>query len=129
MGTTAPYGYVKDPADHNHLLIDDKVAHVVREIFDLALAGNGVAKICKHILTNSISYAPPLMRRSVGKQALNGHFEGNEDKPLYLEREQREGHFKKPDICGKPCRLQADCRQHEKQEKTIQATRRMGSDI
>ena len=25
---------------HNHLLIDDKVAHVVREIFDLALAGN-----------------------------------------------------------------------------------------
>ena len=23
MGTTAPYGYVKDPADHNHLLIDD----------------------------------------------------------------------------------------------------------
>ena len=30
MGTTAPYGYIKDPADHNHLLIDDKVAHVVR---------------------------------------------------------------------------------------------------
>ena len=27
MGTTAPYGYIKDPADHNHLLIDDKVAH------------------------------------------------------------------------------------------------------
>ena len=49
MGTTAPYGYVKDPADHNHLLIDDKVAHVVREIFDLALAGNGIAKIRKHI--------------------------------------------------------------------------------
>ncbi len=30
MGTTAPYGYIKDPADHNHLLIDDKVAHVVK---------------------------------------------------------------------------------------------------
>ena len=40
MGTTAPYGYIKDPADHNHLLIDDKVAHVVKEIFDLALKGN-----------------------------------------------------------------------------------------
>ena len=24
MGTTAPYGYIKDPADHNHLLIDDE---------------------------------------------------------------------------------------------------------
>ena len=40
MGTTAPYGYIKDPADHNHLLIDDKVAPVVKEIFDLALKGN-----------------------------------------------------------------------------------------
>ena len=47
MGTYAPYGYIKDPADHNHLLIDDKVAHVVREIFDLALAGNGISKIRK----------------------------------------------------------------------------------
>ncbi|MFX3731524.1 recombinase, partial [Streptococcus suis] len=28
MGTTAPYGYIKYPAHHNHLLIDDKVAHV-----------------------------------------------------------------------------------------------------
>lgn len=34
MGTYAPYGYIKDPADHNHLLIDDKVAHVVRENMD-----------------------------------------------------------------------------------------------
>ena len=34
------YGYVKDPADHNHLLIDDKVAHVVREIFDLYLSSS-----------------------------------------------------------------------------------------
>ena len=30
MATSAPYGYIKDPADHNHLLIDDKVAHVVK---------------------------------------------------------------------------------------------------
>ena len=55
MGTTAPYGYIKDPADHNHLLIDDKVAHVVKEIFDLALKGNGVAKICRH-LNKPVSY-------------------------------------------------------------------------
>ena len=49
MGTYAPYGYIKDPADHNHLLIDDKVAHVVKEIFQLALEGNGISKIRKHI--------------------------------------------------------------------------------
>ena len=49
MATSAPYGYIKDPADHNHLLIDDKVAHIVREIFDLALQGYGIPKIRKHI--------------------------------------------------------------------------------
>ena len=49
ISSGAPFGYQKDPADHNHLLIDDKVAHVVKEIFDLALKGNGVAKICRHL--------------------------------------------------------------------------------
>ena len=49
MGTYAPYGYVKAPATHSHLLIDDKAAHVVREIFDLALAGNEIPRIRKHI--------------------------------------------------------------------------------
>ena len=38
---------------------------------------------------------------------------------LYLEWEQREEHFKKPDICGKSCRLQTDCRQYEKQETPL----------
>lgn len=49
MGATAPYGYKKDPLDHNHLLVDDKVSHIVREIFELALAGNGISKIRKHL--------------------------------------------------------------------------------
>ena len=38
-----------------------------------------------------------------------------------MEREQHKGNFKKPDICGKPCRLQADCRQHEKQETPLES--------
>ena len=38
---------------------------------------------------------------------------------LYLEWEQREEHFKKPDICGKSWRLQTDCRQYEKQETPL----------
>ena len=71
MGTTAPYGYVKDPADHNHLLIDDKVAHVVREIFDLTTWATESPKSAS-TSTNSISYAPPLMRRSRGQQAMRG---------------------------------------------------------
>ena len=117
MGTTAPYGYVKDPADHNHLLIDDKVAHVVREIFDLALAGNGIAKIRKHINKQHI-LRPAAYAVTQGAIGYERHFEDNEENRL-SEREQHKGNFKKPDICGKPCRLQADCRQHEKQETPL----------
>jgi site-specific DNA recombinase len=78
MGTSAPYGYVKDPADHNHLLIDDKVAHVVREIFDLALAGNGIAKIRKYLNTQHI-LRPAAYAVERGETGYERHFEDNED--------------------------------------------------
>ena len=94
MGTTAPYGYIKDPADHNHLLIDDKVAHVVKEIFDLALKGNGVAKICRHLNKQHI-LRPAAYAAERGETGFERHFEGNEDKRYILEWEQREEHFKK----------------------------------
>jgi len=54
MATKAPYGYIKDPADNNHLLIDEKTAPIVRKIFDLALAGNGIGKIRKYLNSQRI---------------------------------------------------------------------------
>ena len=77
MATYAPYGYIKDPADHNHLLIDDKVAHVVREIFDLALAGNGIEKICKHLNKQHI-LRPAAYAVTQGATGYERHFEDNE---------------------------------------------------
>ena len=74
-----PYGYIKDPADHNHLLIDDKVAHVVKEIFDLALKGHGVAKICRHLNKQHI-LRPAAYAAARGETGFERHFEGNEDK-------------------------------------------------
>ena len=35
IGNYAPYGYLKDPADKNHLIIDPEVAPIVVEIFQL----------------------------------------------------------------------------------------------
>ena len=35
----APYGYVKDPVDKNHLLIDAEAADVIRRIFQMAADG------------------------------------------------------------------------------------------
>ena len=60
---TAPipvYGYVKDPNDKYHWLIDEEAAEIVKEIFHLAIKGNGPSKIAS-ILTerkvlNATSY-------------------------------------------------------------------------
>ena len=35
----APYGYVKDPEDKNHLLVDTEAAEVIRRIFQMAADG------------------------------------------------------------------------------------------
>ena len=45
LGTSCPYGYKKDPKDHNHLVIDEYAAKVVRRIYKLYLSGYGKAKI------------------------------------------------------------------------------------
>lgn len=47
IGSWAPYGYKKDPKNTNQLIIDEPAAIIVREIFDLYLQGNGIAKIAE----------------------------------------------------------------------------------
>ncbi len=43
------YGYQKDPAQKHHLLIDEEAAAVVRQIFSLALRGDGPAIIARKL--------------------------------------------------------------------------------
>ena len=45
LGSSCPYGYRKDPKNHNHLVVDEYAAKVVRRIFQLYLSGYGKAKI------------------------------------------------------------------------------------
>lgn len=52
--TTPPYGYVKDPEDHNHLIIDEEVSPIVQYIFDLAEEGLGLHSICGRLRENKI---------------------------------------------------------------------------
>lgn len=99
MGTTAPYGYVKDPADHNHLLIDDKVAHVVREIFDLALAGNGIAKIRKHINKQHI-LRPAAYAVEQGATGYERYFEDNEENRYIWSENSVRGILRSPIYAG-----------------------------
>ena len=41
VGAYAPYGYIKDPEDIHHLIVDEDAAKVVKMIFDLTLNGYG----------------------------------------------------------------------------------------
>ena len=62
--TNPPYGYIKDPEDKNHWIIDETAAEVVREIFHLCVQGYGGSKIAniitaKHIM-NPTAHAKAL---------------------------------------------------------------------
>ncbi|WP_185964241.1 recombinase family protein, partial [Klebsiella pneumoniae] len=57
IGNYAPYGYLKDPNNKNHLIIDKEVANIVVEIFELRATGIGIAAIAKII--NEKGYPSP----------------------------------------------------------------------
>lgn len=48
--TNVPYGYRKDPNDKTQWIVDDEAAKVVREIFQLCVAGYGPMQICKELM-------------------------------------------------------------------------------
>ncbi len=45
LGSSCPYGYKKDPKNHNHLVIDEYASKVVKRIYQLYVSGYGKAKI------------------------------------------------------------------------------------
>ncbi len=53
-GGKAPYGYKKDPADNNHLVIDERYAPTVRRIYDMAENGLGIERIAKELSAEKI---------------------------------------------------------------------------
>lgn len=49
IGSFASYGYLKDPNDHNHLIIDEEVAPIIRDIFDWFISGMSLIGIAKKL--------------------------------------------------------------------------------
>lgn len=43
----APFGYIKDPNDKHHILVDEKTAFIVKEAFELILQGYSCRKIAR----------------------------------------------------------------------------------
>lgn len=53
-GSFAPYGYMKDPKDKYHFIIDEEAAKNVRMIFSMYASGMGAVKICQYLNENKI---------------------------------------------------------------------------
>ena len=49
VGAYAPYGYLKDPGDRHHLIVDEDAAKVVKFIFELTLKGFGRIAVTKKL--------------------------------------------------------------------------------
>lgn len=54
IGNKAPYGYMKDPNDKNHLIIDERYAPVVRMIFQMSIDGYGTHRIRDYLISEKI---------------------------------------------------------------------------
>ena len=72
-GAYAPFGYMKDDANRNHLVIDNEAAQVIKRIFDMYLSGMGKTAIAS--VLNSDSVLSPKAYRSHGSKA--GSVTGN----------------------------------------------------
>ncbi len=59
IGAFAPFGYMKNPEQKNHLIIDPVTAPIVKEIFQLKLSGYGFTKIARKL--NERNIASPLL--------------------------------------------------------------------
>ena len=76
VGSFAPYGYLIDPENKNHLIIDEVAAPVVRRIFEMYRQGFGYIAIAKAL--NSENIPPPCVhKKEQGLRYYNGNFEKN----------------------------------------------------
>lgn len=67
---TTPYGYMLDPEDKHHLIIDESEVETVKLIFKMALEGKGRPTICQYLNDNGILCRKELQRRKKYKLTL-----------------------------------------------------------
>ena len=73
LSPNPPYGYIKDPEDKLHWIVDEEAAEHVREIFRLCIQGYGVTQIAnemgkRHVL-NPTAYAKQKGRSVAGNRS------------------------------------------------------------
>ena len=79
VGSFAPYGYLIDPKDRHHLIIDEETFSNVRLIFDMYIQGSGYRKIVQELNSRGIP-SPSAYKRKKGSKYVNCNADtGNSD--------------------------------------------------
>jgi len=72
-GSFAPYGYLIDPIDKNHLVIDPIASEVVKDIFNMYIHGMGYIKIAKELNARGI-VSPTTHKQMSGSKYCNAQY-------------------------------------------------------
>ena len=70
LTTNVPYGYVKDPENPKHWIIDPEAAKVVKHIFDLCMEGRGPSQIANQLKVEKVP-TPTVYQKSHGINPTN----------------------------------------------------------
>ena len=65
LATQPPYGYLKDPNDKTHWIIDEEAAKVVREIYSLCVNGYGPSQIANILAERGVD-SPSIHFKKIG---------------------------------------------------------------
>lgn len=72
VGAFAGYGYLKDPENRNHLVVDPVASKVVQRVFTMAAAGVGQIRIAKTLNEEQIP-CPSAYKKLMGMKYTNSH--------------------------------------------------------
>lgn len=73
IGSQAPYGYLKDPLDHNHLVVDTYASKIVKRIYGLYMDGNGKGTIASILSKEKILIPTLYKQKELGVNYSNAH--------------------------------------------------------
>ena len=67
LTTNVPYGYMKDPENEKHWIVDPEAARVVKRIFEMCMEGNGPSRIANKLREGNV-LTPTAYQRTQGRK-------------------------------------------------------------
>lgn len=96
VGTTIPYGYMKDPDNPKHIIPDHETAPIVRRIFEMYASGIGIVRICDTLSREKVISPSVYAFRRTGSRSGTPKLE----KPYYWSQRTVRGMLSNQTYCG-----------------------------